>query len=151
MDTNKNVYINNEITNKIHTYPTATAVLISNNDDENINYNDRNIYNSYRSSQNSLSSIDLHTPIPTPIPSPSIDLTKTYPDGLKTPPRSVKTRGEKHKRLLSHNNTLIFTCRDCLNIYTPDPYDQGSMGYYRCEICRETFVQRSCCASCTIS
>ena len=69
MDMNKNKYIHDEI----HNYPIAIAVPINNN-------NDRNIYSSYRSSHNSFSSIDLHTP------SPSIDLTNTYSDGLKTPP-----------------------------------------------------------------
>ena len=137
MDMNKNKYIHNEI----HNYPIAIAVPINNN-------NDRNIYSSYRSSHNSFSSIDLHTP------SPSIYLTNTYSDGLKTPPPVQK---DKDQKLLDSNinnynsNSLIFTCRDCHNIFTPDPYEKGSMEYYRCPQCTDTFVERSCCASCTIS
>ena len=132
MDTTNTVYIKQNITNKMYNdYPVATAVPITNN---------RNTYNSNKSSQNSFTSVDLNTPIP------SIDLTNTYPDGLKTPPNKLNTNIDNYK-----SNALILHCRDCQNMYTPDPYDVGSMRYYRCEQCSETFVERSCCASCTIS
>ena len=147
---NNNVYIKQDTTNKIYDYPIAVAVPITNNQEDNINSNDRNIYNSYRSIHNSFTSIDLNTQIPSvsSSPSPSLDLTKTYPDGLKTPPPNRLSRPQVNNY---KSNPLILYCRDCQNMYTPDPYDVGSMRYYRCEQCSETFVTRSCCASCTIS
>lgn len=154
MYTNNNVHIKQTIENDLQNksnYPSAIPIT---KPIENIINNDRNIYNSYHNNNmNLFTSIDLNTS------KESVDLSNvSHPDGLKTPPPKYRSKEDKYNQLLSpkyintkKNNSLIFTCRDCNNIYTPDPYDKGSMGYYRCESCRETFVERSCCASCSIS